>query len=138
MTSNIGSEYFSQQGKQIGFNYYTGDDSAADAAAFEHTKELVLEKLNDFMPPELINRIDHRIVFTPLSHTELEHIFKKLYKQFAEQRKANPLAVVPNFSEEMIQEKVKELYNAQYGARPIEKYISNELEDEVIASLLTQ
>jgi len=89
------------------------------------------------MPPELINRIDHKIVFAPLGQKELEHVFKKLYKQFAEQRKANPLAVVPRYTDKMIVEKVKELRNPQYGARPIEKYIANDLEDEVISSLLT-
>ncbi|MFA7284517.1 MAG: ATP-dependent Clp protease ATP-binding subunit [Candidatus Absconditabacterales bacterium] len=136
MTSNIGSEYFSQQGKQIGFNY-NSEREDSESLEFEHTKGLVLDKLNDFMPPELINRIDHKIVFAPLGQKELEHVFKKLYKQFAEQRKANPLAVVPRYTDKMIVEKVKELRNPQYGARPIEKYIANDLEDEVISSLLT-
>ncbi len=56
----------------------------------------------------------------------------KLYTQFAAQRKANDKAIVPTFTDEEVQEKVKELYDPQYGARPIEQYIYNSLEDQVI------
>lgn len=136
MTSNIGSEYFSHQGKQIGFNYK--HDAQWDEFDHEHVQWLVLEKLNDYLSPELLNRIDHKIVFQPLDYVQLEKVFNKLYHQFAQQRQANPLAVVPSFTNDQITEKVKELYNPQYWARPIEQYIYNELEDQVIASLLTQ
>gem|GEM_PF-3411684 len=37
MTSNIGSEYFSQQGKQIGFNY-NSEREDSESLEFEHTK----------------------------------------------------------------------------------------------------
>ena len=129
MTSNIGSEYFSDQGKQIGFHFKENDRSEID---FDHVKELVLEKLKDFMSPELLNRIDHKLVFNPLSHTELEHIFLKLYTSFANQRRVNPKAIIPIYDKQLISEKVKELYNPQFGARPIEQFIYNDLEDEVI------
>jgi ATP-dependent Clp protease ATP-binding subunit ClpC len=99
---------------------------------------MVMERVKDFLSPELLNRIDHKVVFNPLTHNELEHIFKKLYTSFSAQWKANPKAIVPMYDSESISSKVKELYNPQFGARPIEQFIFNELEDEVIASLLTQ
>ena len=135
MTSNIWSEFFSQKGKQIGFAYK--QDEAGDHFEYEHVKGLVLDKLNDFLSPELLNRIDHKIVFSPLDYKQLTNIFMKLYTQFAAQRKANDKAIVPTFTDEEVQEKVKELYDPQYGARPIEQYIYNSLEDQVIWSLLT-
>lgn len=135
MTSNIGSEFFSQKGKQIGFSYK--QDEAGDHFEYDHVKSLVLDKLNDYLSPELLNRIDHKIVFSPLDYKQLTSIFTKLYNQFAEQRKANDKAIVPTFTDEEVQEKVKELYDPQYGARPIEQYIYNALEDQVIGSLLT-
>lgn len=136
MTSNIWSEFFSEQGKQIGFNYK--HDWSSDNFDYEHAKSMVLDKLKDTLSPELLNRMDHKIVFNPLSHNQLEQVFEKIYTSFVNQRKVNPKAIVPEFSRELISEKVKELYNPQFWARPIEQYIYNELEDEVIQSLLTQ
>lgn len=137
MTSNIGSEYFSAQGKQIGFNYKHGN-LQWDEFDIEHTKWLILEKLNEHITPELLNRIDHKIVFAPLGYHQLEQVFYKVYDQFATLRKNNPRAIVPIFTSEEVSLKIKELYNPQYWARPIEKYIYNDLEDKVIQSLLTQ
>jgi ATP-dependent Clp protease ATP-binding subunit ClpC len=136
MTSNIGSEYFSQTGKQIGFNYK--HDAKGDDFEYESIKTLVLDKVNDYLSPELLNRIDHKVVFAPLGYEQLEKVFTKLYNSFKEQRKWNPSAIVPDFTKEEIRAKVEELYSPQYGARPIEQYIYNELEDKVIHSLLTQ
>lgn len=135
MTSNLWSEYFSEQGKQIGFHYKNGNSQDID---FDNIKELVMDRVKDYLSPELLNRIDHKVVFNPLTHNELEHIFKKLYTSFSTQWKANPKAIVPIYDNESISNKVKELYNPQFGARPVEQFIFNELEDEVIASLLTQ
>ncbi|HMY80266.1 MAG TPA: ATP-dependent Clp protease ATP-binding subunit [Candidatus Absconditabacterales bacterium] len=134
MTSNIGSEYFSQQGKQIGFDYK--ELKGSNTVDIDHIKPLVIEKLQDHLLPELLNRIDHKLVFSPLNIEQLTHVFKKLYTQFKEQRSHNSSAIVPEFDDQQILQKVSELYNPQYGARPIEQYIYNELEDKVIESLL--
>ncbi len=137
MTSNIWSEYFSSQGKQIWFNYKHAHQSW-DEFDMEHTKSLIFDKLNEQITAELLNRIDHKIIFSPLNYNQLEQVFYKVYDQFKDQWKVHPEAIVPVFTKEEVSIKIKELYNPQYGARPIEKYIFNDLEDEVIKSLLTQ
>ncbi|MBP7007184.1 hypothetical protein KBB05_00210 [Patescibacteria group bacterium] len=104
----------------------------------EHTKSLIFDKLNEQITAELLNRIDHKIIFSPLNYNQLEQVFYKVYDQFKDQWKVHPEAIVPVFTKEEVSIKIKELYNPQYGARPIEKYIFNDLEDEVIKSLLTQ
>ena len=134
MTSNIWSEYFSDKSQKIWFNYRV--DSTNNWFDYDHAKDLVLDKLNDLLSPELLNRIDHKIVFRPLGLPQLKSIFVKLYNVFKDNRSDQPSAKVPTFTDKQIDAKVKELYDPLYGARPIEKYISNDLEDQILDEMM--
>lgn len=46
------------------------------------------------------------------------------------------MAKVPKFTDKQIEVKIKELYDPLYGARPIEKYIFNDLEDQVLDDMM--
>lgn len=74
------SEYFSDKSQKIWFNYRI--DSNDDSFDYDHAKGLVLDKLGDLLSPELLNRIDHKIVFRPLGLPQLKSIFIKLYNIF--------------------------------------------------------
>ncbi|OQB42593.1 MAG: Chaperone protein ClpB [candidate division CPR1 bacterium ADurb.Bin160] len=88
------------------------------------------------MSPELINRIDHKIVFKPLSKKVLTDIFKKNLKEFLDSWKANSKAVLPEYTEKEIKEIIDKIYDPQYGARPVERYIHDTIEPEIIQKIM--
>ncbi|MCK9467114.1 MAG: ATP-dependent Clp protease ATP-binding subunit [Candidatus Absconditabacterales bacterium] len=136
MTSNLGSEQFSKKGGTIGFS--TGEERRGeiDEKTFEKAQERVLEELKDFMSPELINRIDHKIVFKPLSKEVLTDIFKKNLKEFLDSWKANSKAILPEYTEREIKAIIDKIYDPQYGARPVERYIHDTIEPEIIQKIM--
>lgn len=136
LTSNIWSEYFSSKWQRIWFNYKT--DLATDEVDYDNVKDLIIDRLNDVLSPELLNRIDHKIVFKPLGVEQLKSIFIKLYNIFKDNRTDQPSAKIPKFTDKQIEDKVKELYDPVYGARPIEKYIFNDLEEQILDNMMKE
>jgi ATP-dependent Clp protease ATP-binding subunit ClpA len=60
---------------KIGFG--TQDStSKQDDLDFETIKERIMEKVSHQMSPELLNRLDYKIVFRPLNKEVLTTIFK--------------------------------------------------------------
>jgi ATP-dependent Clp protease ATP-binding subunit ClpB len=94
-----------------------------DEKVFEKAQARIMDELKDFMSPELINRIDHKIVFKPLSKEVLTSIFKKNLKDFLNSWKENSKAKVLEYNDKKIKKIIDEIYDPQYGARPVERYI---------------
>ncbi len=134
MTSNIGSEEFAKKKASIGFNVQgaTGDINKD----FDVIQSKVLEEVKEFMTPELLNRIDHKVVFKPLSKTTMVKIFKKDLKEFLTQWKKDDSVKLPRFSEKKIKDIIDEIYDPQYGARPIARYIHDKIESDIIKQIL--
>jgi ATP-dependent Clp protease ATP-binding subunit ClpC len=70
MTTNLGSEAFSRKGRAVGF----GAMDASSASATQAAESAVRGAL----PPELWNRIDERLVFAPLSESNVARIAELL------------------------------------------------------------
>jgi len=60
---------------------------ALDEKDFGRKKEKVLERVKDFLSPELINRLDKIIVFKPLTKLVLQSILKLQLDGFLKQWK---------------------------------------------------
>jgi ATP-dependent Clp protease ATP-binding subunit ClpC len=73
MTSNIGSEEFSK--KQVSIGFATEDEKEMNKKDFELVKDRVIDQLKNSLTPELLNRIDYKVVFKPLSKDDLKSIF---------------------------------------------------------------
>lgn len=71
MTSNIGSDEFNAKAGQIGFSV-SDSDEAHIIRDYQSIREKVMKELDDFLAPELINRIDKVVVFNPLD-TKIMH-----------------------------------------------------------------
>lgn len=82
MTSNIGSEEFSK--KQVSIGFATGDEKEMSKKDFELVKDRVIDQLKNSLSPELLNRIDHKVVFKPLSKDDLKSIFNMQLATFLE------------------------------------------------------
>jgi ATP-dependent Clp protease ATP-binding subunit ClpC len=136
MTSNLGSEEFSKKKASIGFNANTNDGKEIDENQFTTIRSRILEELKDFMSPELINRIDYKIVFKPLSKEIVRNIFEKNLKEFLDVWMLNKEITVPSFTKTKIKEIVDEIYDPQYGARPIQRYIHDKIENEIIEQIM--
>jgi len=136
MTSNLGSDQFSKKWGIIWFSANEDKKWNVDEKVFEKAQARIMDELKDFMSPELINRIDHKTVFKPLSKGVLVEIFKKNLKEFLNSWKENSKAVLPEYSDKKIKEIIDEIYDPQYGARPIERYIHDTIEPEIIQKLM--
>ena len=129
MTSNIWSEFFSQQWKKIWFVSSTND------IVYDEVSKLIMDKLKTVFTPERLNRIDYKIVFQWLGMKELSKIFKIHYGQLLWWRKDKSIPF-KNYDDQELEALIKEkMYDPQYGARPIEQYM-NILEDEFIEHMM--
>ncbi len=135
MTSNIGSEEFGK--KQVKIWFSTAEsDFEMDENHFNDIKERVLEELKNHLSPELINRIDYRIVFRHLNKNILSDIFKLKLDEFLTARQKQPDIKLPKYSDKKISEIIDKIYDPQYWARPVDRYIHDTIEPEIINDIL--
>lgn len=134
MTSNIGTEEFSKKKTTIGFD--TGSTTEVETKQFEDIKTRVLEELKNHITPELSNRIDHKVIFRPLSKENLTSIFNQQLKTFLAAWKENEQVKLPKFTKAEIAKIIDQIYDPAFGARPVERYINDEIEPKLINSLL--
>lgn len=135
MTSNIGSDEFSKKQTKIWFST-ASTATEIDEQHFQDIKTRVLEELKNYLSPELINRIDYRIVFKHLNKTMLTNIMKIRLNEFLAARKDQPDIKIPKYNDKKIAEIIEKIYDPQYGARPIERYIQDVIEPEIIKHIL--
>ena len=119
MTSNIGA---------------TDDETLAKNAQDEQIKELKKLLLNNQLKPEFVNRIDEVIKFNSLDKKVIEQIVlleinKLKLRLFRNQN------ITINVDDEVISFIAKNAYDEAFGARPIRRYIQNNLESK-LASLI--
>ena len=107
-----------------------------DDKQFAIIKERVMEELKNFLSPELLNRIDYKIVFKHLGKKDLGAIMKIKINDLLAARKANDTVKLPSFSEKKIAEIIDKIYEPQFGARPLERYIENTIEPELIKQIM--
>ena len=136
MTSNIGSENFSKNSWVIWFDASKKDKDELSTQSFDKIQWKIMDELKDYMTPELLNRIDHKIVFKPLSKEVLANIFEKNLNEFLCSRKVNSQVKLPEYSKKQIAKIIDEIYDPQYGARPVERYINDNIEPEIIKQLI--
>jgi ATP-dependent Clp protease ATP-binding subunit ClpB len=121
MTSNIGSEYLLEGVTPDG-------DIKPDARA------LVIGELRAHFRPEFLNRVDDVVLFKPLTLPQIERIvelqFDELRGRLAERRMTLEL------TEEGRRLIASQGFDPVYGARPLRRYISHEVETRIGRALL--
>ncbi|NOZ44516.1 MAG: ATP-dependent Clp protease ATP-binding subunit [bacterium] len=95
-----------------------------------------MNEVKDFISPELLNRIDYKIVFKPLDKETMINIFQKEIKEFLNVRSQRSELTLPTFSKKQIQKIIDEIYEPQYGARPITRYIHDSIEPQIIDQIM--
>ena len=118
MTSNVGARLITEK-KNMGF--------ASQAGSSDDSKAEVLEELKRCFKPEFLNRIDDIIVFKKLLQNEIEEIAEKLLAQL--KQRAFKLGIVIDFSDEAVKNLSAVGFDKNYGARPLRRIITSEVED---------
>lgn len=137
MTSNIGHTEFAKKQHSIGFGTTKKSVADAETKEFAAIQTRILDIVKDKLSPELLNRIDYKIVFRPLSKLIMKEIFQAQRKNFLHLwKQAHPTLTLPKLSSKEIDTIIDEIYNPQFGARPISAYIHNTLEPKIIAELM--
>ena len=114
MTSNLGSDYILQNK--------------------ENSDELVLSELKQTFKPEFINRIDEIIIFKSLTKAVVYDILDKIIKEIEERLQDKKLTI--ELSKEAKDFIVDESYDESFGARPIKRYVSRNLETLIANDIL--
>ncbi len=114
MTSNIGSEALLTGKKDV---------------------NKIAEELHKFFRPEFINRIDETVVFKPLEQGTIAEIAAKELKNLSARLKTKNYIV--NFSNEVVTKVAKEGFDVLFGARPIKRYISRNIETLIADSIIS-
>ena len=93
------------------------------------------QTLHQFFPPELLNRFDAVVVFSPLSQDEVEQV--SLLQLQALQHDLLQKGVKATFTLNVARDVAKNAFDPSLGARPIRRYIQDHLES-FVAKLLLQ
>lgn len=129
MTSNIGSQKIVESLKQS-----TAVDITQQSL---ETARLVKEELEQSWKPELLNRIDEIVIFSPLSFENLREIASNLVDDTA-QRASDAQKIDLSVEENLISAIAREgaLFADKYGARPIKRAVQRYLEDPLSEAIM--
>lgn len=134
MTSNIGQEEFGEKAAQIGFET-TSSQEEKILADYEEAREKIKASLTDCFSPEFVNRIDKVIVFNPLDKAAIKKIVKLLLEKFAKRLASKDMTL--EFDTKVITRISKDVYNPEFGAREIRRYITDQIEDQIAEQILS-
>ncbi|MDP3987599.1 MAG: ATP-dependent Clp protease ATP-binding subunit [Candidatus Levybacteria bacterium] len=84
--------------------------------------------------PELLNRFDGVIVFKPLGEKDVEEIVKLMIKSVS--KKLEEQDIIVSIDEKVISKIAKEGFDKQFGARPLRRFIQDNIEDLLAKKLL--
>ena len=106
MTSNLGSEYILEN--------------------HENANEMVMSELRHTFKPEFLNRVDEIIMFKSLSKEVVYEVLDKLIKEI--EMRLSDKKITLKLTESAKKYIIDHSYDENYGARPIKRYVTRNLE----------
>ena len=129
MTSNIGAHSVKKQ-KTMGFETIKNNKNTE----YEKMKENILEEIKLEFKPEFLNRIDDIIVFHKLDDEEMVQIVDIMLENTIKRLKEKRIFLtLDNDSKKFL---VNKGVDTIYGARPLRRIITRELEDKLSEEML--
>jgi len=89
---------------------------------------------NAIFAPELLNRFDDIVVFKPLDSSEISQVTKLMLTELIGKISAQDITL--SFDPQAIEKIAVGGFNAEFGARPLRRYIQDNLEDTIAKKLL--
>jgi ATP-dependent Clp protease ATP-binding subunit ClpC len=124
-TSNAASEYIREE---------VGKGKMVDKVFQKNLLEY-LQK-NGIFRPEFLNRFDGIIVFEPLREEDVLQIIKMLLAGLSKKLKEKDIDV--NFDDKIIGKIASEGFDKQFGARPLKRFIQDNIEDILAQKILKE
>ena len=128
MTSNVGAHNIKKQ-KNVGF--FTDDNWDKE---YDSMKESILEELRATFKPEFLNRIDDTIVFHKLRKEDMLKITNMMLKEVKRRLDENEIYI--EFTDESKDYIINKCDVKEFGARPLRRVITKEIEDKISEELL--
>ena len=119
MTSNIGSAYL----------LHGLDDTENHAA-----EDLVMAELKNHFKPELLNRMDDIIIFHSLTGNSFRRIARKMIEDLVKRLRVQE--IVLEYSEDVLDWIINEGTDADFGARPLKRFIQRHVETIVAKEVI--
>jgi len=127
MTSNIGARLI-EKSTPLGFHKKEAKD------IYSKIKDSVFNELKKTFNPEFLNRVDDIVVFHPLEEHHLLAIIDLLIAET--NKKLSEYGFVIAVSEEVKHWILNKYYQPAYGARPMRRAITKEIEDPLSEEIL--
>lgn len=116
MTSNLGSEFLLHP----------------DAQA----KEQVNQLLHATFKPEFLNRIDEIVLFNPLNENVCKKIIDKIFSELSARLEQHNIHL--SYTGKVVDYVMDQAYSYEFGARPIKRFISKNIETEIAKKIVAQ
>ena len=113
MTSNVGSQTML-------------DGVTPEGTLPKETTDSVMSQLQMHFKPEFLNRIDDTILFTPLTLDNVKQIIDKMTRHLSERLEDQDILL--ELSEEAKSWVAESAYDPIYGARPLKRFLTKEVE----------
>ncbi|MBQ7156108.1 MAG: ATP-dependent chaperone ClpB [Synergistaceae bacterium] len=120
MTSNIGSQSLI--------------DGNVNGIISHEAREEVMQQLRASFKPEFLNRVDDIVFFKPLSIDEVKAIVRIMLGHLSERLEDRQITL--NFTDEAVGFIAEAGYDAVYGARPLKRYITHNLETRLARAMI--
>lgn len=128
LTSNIGSDHWNAKGGSLGF-------ASDTASGTDHAlRERVLADLKQWLSPELLNRLNHTVLFKPLAPEHLRRIAETQLTELS--TRLSEQAVTLRWRQQLLDAIMKKSMGEQGGARFIRHVIEETIEDGIARELI--
>ena len=121
MTSNIGSQHLL-------------DTVVVDGELSDETKDIVMSEVHQYFKPEIINRMDDIVMFSPLTQKNMGAIVDRLIADLNRRLAAQHMSL--EVTESVKNWVAKSAYEPQFGARPLKRFIQKHIETPLARKLI--
>ncbi|MFV5900363.1 ATP-dependent chaperone ClpB [Staphylococcus gallinarum] len=123
MTSNIGSQILLENVKDAG-------------VITENTEKAVMNNLNQYFKPEIINRMDDIVLFKPLTVNDMSLIVDKILTHLNIRLMEQRISIeVSDTAKQWLGE---EAYEPQFGARPLKRFVQRQIETPLARKMIRE
>jgi ATP-dependent Clp protease ATP-binding subunit ClpA len=125
MTYNLGAVRFRRS--RLGFSHSGPDAPEAEQKYFRLAQKHFTQAVQDFLRPEILNRIDHIMPFLPLARDTVERIAGRELSLIEQRDGIRLRGVTLRVGKEVVESLARRGYDSHYGARPLKRLVEREL-----------
>ena len=125
MTSNVGARFITEKKSALGFGSGSGNGDV---------NEKIMSSLKETFKPEFLNRIDETVVFRKLTKDNIKSICRNMLNELAERAERSGIAL--EFTEAAVERLSESGFDDAYGARPLRRAITENVEDMLSEEML--